>query len=241
MSHHDGPALEAINLSKTFGSLHALKNLCLKVEPGMIYSMLGANGAGKTTTVNLFLNFLEPSGGQAKVLGVNVSTNTSQARSQITYIPEQVALYPDLTGLENLTYFLQLAGHRGPNQPVLRGALEEAGLAPEFHTKRVQGYSKGMRQKVGVAMALVRRSSVLLLDEPMSGLDPASANEFSNILTRLSRQGAAIFMVTHDLYRVKQLSHRVGIMKRGQLVDERETRDLETTELEKLYLEHMRL
>ena len=239
-SPSQSPALVAKSLSKTFGDNRALDNLNLSVDPGEIYCMLGANGAGKTTTINLFLNFLEPSQGVALVSGIDVSQKPQEARAKVTYLPEQVALYPELTGLENLSYLLALSPqHKSPKQQ-LADFLDEAGLAPEHHHRRVGGYSKGMRQKVGIALAIAKSSEVLLLDEPTSGLDPSSANEFSEILLQLAHQGAAIFMVTHDLFRVKQLSQRVGIMKKGVLVEERLTAELEATELEQLYLQHMR-
>ena len=233
-------SLEARDLSKSFGSHLALDRLNLSVKKGQIYCMLGGNGAGKTTTINLFLNFLQPSGGSARVMGLEVTEKPAEARSKITYLPEQVALYPELSGLENLNYLLSLGGSEVPGASVLSNYLGEAGLDGEHHNQRIDGYSKGMRQKVGIALALAKKSEVLLLDEPTSGLDPSSANEFSNILLRLSKQGAAIFMVTHDLFRVKQLSDKVGIMKSGVLVEERNTSELEATELEQLYLEHMR-
>ena len=240
MSTQKPPALEASDLTKTFGSHVALNKLNLRVEPGEIYCMLGGNGAGKTTTVNLFLSFLQPTSGTAKVLGIDALENPHEARSKITYLPEQVALYPDLTGLENLKYLLTLCGLDGESEERLSSCLVEAGLDEKHHRQRVGGYSKGMRQKVGFGLALAKQSEVLLLDEPTSGLDPASANDFASILLKLAEQGAAIFMVTHDLFRVKQISHRVGIMKTGVLVEERKTSELEAEELEKLYLQHMR-
>lgn len=240
MPTQPNPSLEAADLSKSYGSHLALNRLNLRVEAGEIYCMLGGNGAGKTTTIHLFLNFIKPSGGRATVLGVEVSKHPHQARSKMTYIPEQVALYPDLNGLENLRYLLTLSGLDSLTEGELSRYLEQAGLDSSHHRQKVAGYSKGMRQKVGVGLALAKRSEVLLLDEPTSGLDPASANDFSNIVSGLAEQGAAVFMVTHDLFRVKQISHRVGIMRAGELVEERHTAELETEELEKLYLQHMR-
>lgn len=208
--------------------------------PGEIFCLLGANGAGKTTTVNLFLNFIQPSEGSARVFGLDVTHNTRETRAKITYLPEQVALYSELSGLENLRYLLSLSGKEELGRETLVGYLLQAGLQEDQHDERVEGYSKGMRQKVGIALALAKASEVLLLDEPTSGLDPASANEFSHIVSTLAQRGAAVLMVTHDLYRAQQISHRIGIMKEGVLVENRLTSELEAEALEALYLRHMR-
>lgn len=234
------PALEARDLSKTFGKLQALKSLSLQVMPGEIFCLLGANGAGKTTTVNLFLNFIQPTEGAARIFGLDVTKNSAEARAKVTYLPEQVALYPELSGMENLQYLLSLSGQSKVGREVLTRYLLQAGLQEDQHDERVDGYSKGMRQKVGIALALAKSSEVLLLDEPTSGLDPASANEFSHIVSTLAERGAAVLMVTHDLYRAQQISHRIGIMKEGVLVENRVTSELEAEDLEALYLRHMR-
>lgn len=231
--------LEARDLSKNFGETLALDRLNLNVKGGEIYCLLGANGAGKTTTINLFLNFFQPSSGRALVSGLDVTEKPSEVRARLTYLPEQVALYPEFSGLENLEYLLALSQRTETDRPALKSYLKEAGLSEDSHDRPVGEYSKGMRQKVGVALALAKKSEVLLLDEPTSGLDPASANEFSQIVSRLAEQGAAILMVTHDLFRVKQLSHRFGIMKKGILVSEESTSEVDADELEKLYLRHM--
>jgi len=234
------PALEAENLSKHFGKTIALDSLSLSVAAGEVFCLLGSNGAGKTTTVNLFLNFLEPTEGCAKILGADVRSNPSLTRSKLTYLPEQVALYPELSGSENLQYLLSVSGKKAKTREATAEFLLQAGLKEDEHDELVAGYSKGMRQKVGIALALAKASEILLLDEPTSGLDPASANEFTHIVTQLAKRGAAVFMVTHDLYRAHQLSHRIGIMKKGVLVENRLTADLEAEELESLYLRHMR-
>lgn len=233
-------ALEAENLSKDFGKVKALKSLSLRVMPGEVFCLLGANGAGKTTTVNLFLNFLDPTEGTARVHGLDVTSKTREARSKITYLPEQVALYPDLSGLENLEYLLSLSGASQLDKESIVQFLLQAGLQEDQHQERVSGYSKGMRQKVGIALALAKSSEVLLLDEPTSGLDPASANEFSRIVSTLAERGAAVFMVTHDIYRARQVASHIGIMKKGALVENRLASELEASELEALYLKHMR-
>ena len=230
--------LEAIGLTKRYNQATALHPLNLKVEPGEIFCLLGANGAGKTTTINLFLNFIPPTEGTARIGGIDVTQQPLETKKLLAYIPEQVMLYRNLTGLENLEYFTSLAGGRH-SAGQLTGFLTEAGLAREETGKRVGAYSKGMRQKVGIAMAMAKQARVLLLDEPTSGLDPKASNEFSALLTKLSRGGAAILMATHDLFRAKETGSRVGIMKHGHLVATYHTADLGHADLERIYLDHM--
>ncbi len=231
--------LEAKGLSKTFGHLVALDRLDLDVSAGEVVCLLGANGAGKTTTINLFLGFAKPTGGKAVVDGVDVATAPYEARRRLAYIPEQVALYPELTGLENLRFFDRLSGARRSSEELLE-CLIEAGLPREAVHRRVGGYSKGMRQKVGVAVALAKDAKALLLDEPLSGLDPSAANDLCALLKTLRDRGAAILMATHDLFRAKEIGTRIGIMKAGQLVDLFDADALDATEIENIYLAHMR-
>ena len=147
-------------------------------------------------------------------------------------------LYPELTGLENLEYFLGLAGLKY-NKEQLAVYLTEAGLQSEAFDKRLKTYSKGMRQKIGIAMALAKNAKVLLLDEPTSGLDPKASNEFSELLIRLSEHNVATLMATHDLFRAKETGTHIGIMKTGKLVEQRSTSALSHSELEELYLTHI--
>lgn len=229
----------AINLSKTYNGSPALDHLNLQVQPGEVFCLLGANGAGKTTTINLFLNFIVPTSGTAMVNGLDVTAEPLESKRRLAYIPEQVMLYRNLTGLENLEYFSALAGGERYTRALLLGFLNEAGLPEEAAHKRVGAYSKGMRQKVGIAIATAKKAQALLLDEPTSGLDPKASNEFSELLKRLSGSGAAILMATHDLFRAKETGTRVGIMKHGRLVAEMRTGEIGHVDLERLYLEHM--
>jgi ABC-2 type transport system ATP-binding protein len=231
--------LEAIGLSKTYGTHQALADLNLKVEPGEVYCLLGANGAGKTTTINLFLNFTEPTSGTAKIKGLDVTQHSLESKKHVAYIPETVMLYRNLTGLENLSYFTALAATEKYSEAQLRDFLRKAGLPRDAEDQRVGGYSKGMRQKVGIAIAMAKRASALLLDEPTSGLDPKASNEFSELLKRFSQEGVAVLMATHDLFRAKECGTRVGIMKRGQMVASLSTQEIGHADLERLYLEHM--
>jgi ABC-2 type transport system ATP-binding protein len=225
-------------LRKTYREKTALVGLDLEVAAGEIFCLLGPNGAGKTTTVNLLLNFIEPTSGTARIQGVDVTREPLVARRHLAYIPEMVMLYRHLDGLENLAYFSALAGHRY-SRAELGDLLSRAGLPAEAHQRRVSGYSKGMRQKVGIAMAIAKKASLLILDEPTSGLDPAASWEFSELLRQLAAAGTAIFMVTHDLFRVKELGARVGILRSGELVAHLNTEQINHSDLEQVYLQFM--
>ncbi len=231
--------LEAIDLSKRYDGTTALENLNLRIEPGEVFCLLGANGAGKTTTINLFLHFIQPTSGTARVAGLDVAEYPLETKRHLAYIPEQVMLYKNLSGLENLEYFSALAGHDGYTRDELLGFLGSAGLPADSAERRVGTYSKGMRQKVGIAIALAKRAEALLLDEPTSGLDPKASNEFSELLGDLSARGVAILMATHDLFRAKETGTRVGIMKHGRLVDQLATAEIGHADLERIYLQHM--
>lgn len=231
--------LEAVNLKKSYGEHEALKGLNLKIDSGDIYCLLGANGAGKTTTINLFLNFIDPTGGSAEVNGIDVSKDPLGTKRFLAYIPEQVMLYPNLTGLENIEYFARLGGHDEYAEKDLRGFLIRCGLQAEAADRRIGTYSKGMRQKVGVAIAFAKQAKALLLDEPTSGLDPKASNEFSELLKQLQSEGAAILMATHDLFRAKETGTRIGIMREGYLMRELSTGEVSHADIERIYLEHM--
>ncbi len=225
-------------LTKKYGSFTALNSLDLKIDTGEIYCLLGANGAGKSTTINTLLGFLKPDGGSATVNGINTSDNADEARKFIGYIHENVNLYPYLTGLENLDYFCKLAGIKYSKHE-LTDFLLQCGLQQEAHDKRTQGYSKGMRQKVGIAIAYAKKATVYLLDEPASGLDPLASNELTVLLKKLASEGAAILMASHDIFRVRETCNRIGILKNGKLLKEMETDNVTANELETIYLKYM--
>ncbi|HYE84713.1 MAG TPA: ABC transporter ATP-binding protein [Vicinamibacterales bacterium] len=231
--------LSATNLSKRYNDVIALDALNLTVQPGEVFCLLGANGAGKTTTINLFLNFIEPSSGTATINGIDVTKEPLETKKYVAYIPETVMLYRNLTGLENLEYFAALAGRPDYTRAQLLEFMKRVGLPDGAADRRVGTYSKGMRQKVGIAIALAKGAKALLLDEPTSGLDPKASNEFSALLKQLSADGVAILMATHDLFRAKESGTRVGIMKHGKLVAVHGTAEFTHADLERLYLEHM--
>lgn len=228
--------LTATNLTKKYGEHTALNSLNLNIEAGEIFALLGQNGAGKTTTINCFLGFIEPSSGTANINGVSVKDHALETKKHLAYIPETVMLYPNLTGVENLEFFSSLAGFSYSKEELV-SFLSKAGLQSTAHQQRVGGYSKGMRQKVGIAIAIAKKAKALLLDEPTSGLDPKASNEFSEILKELSANGTAILMATHDIFRAKEIANRIGIMKEGNLVSIINAKDISANELEQLYLQ----
>jgi len=232
------PALQASKLGKRFGEVQALVDLDLAVQHGEVVCLLGANGAGKTTTINLFLGFLTPDSGSALVEGIDVTHDPVEARRALAYLPESVALYPKLTGLENLAFFDRLAGGRRTDDELTQ-LLCEVGLPESAVTRRASSFSKGMRQKVGISIAMARNAKALLLDEPLSGLDPSAANSLGGLIGRLREEGSAVLMATHDIFRAKEMGNRIGIMMQGRLVDMLDARALDATEIEAIYLKHI--
>lgn len=226
-------------VNKSFKGSLAVQSLTLRVEEGEILGLLGANGAGKSTTINMLLGFLKPDSGTVRIHEKDPFKDAKEVRRLIGYIPENVNLYPYLTGLENLDYFCRLAGLKYTNLE-LHHFLSSCGLQAEAHGNKISDYSKGMRQKVGIAIAYAKRAKVYLLDEPASGLDPLASNELSELLKKLAAEGATILMASHDIFRVREVCHRIGILKKGTLVKELLSKDVSANELEKLYLEFMK-
>jgi ABC-2 type transport system ATP-binding protein len=222
----------------SFNGLKAIENLDLDVKKGEILGLLGANGAGKSTTINMLLGFLKPDSGQAMIDQLDASKESHETRRLIGYIPENVNLYPYLTGMENLDYFCKLAGLQYKKSE-LKEFLLTCGLQEDAHSKKISGYSKGMRQKVGIAIAYAKKAKVYLLDEPASGLDPLASNELSHLLKKLAAEGATILMASHDIFRVREVCDRIGILKNGRFVKELKSADVSANELETLYLNFM--
>ena len=226
------------NISKSFKGNLAINNLNLEIQKGEILGLLGANGAGKSTTINMLLGFISPNSGTIKIDGINIYKHSQNSRKKIGYIPENVNLYPYLTGQENLDYFCKLAGLKYSKKE-LEDFLICCGLQKEFHNKKLENYSKGMRQKVGIAIAYAKTVNIYLLDEPASGLDPLASNELSVLLKKLASEGATILMASHDIFRVREVCNRIGILKSGVLVKELKSEEVSAKELEKLYIQYM--
>lgn len=227
--------LKAINLTKTYGKHQALSDLNLSVDKGEIFCLLGQNGAGKTTTINLFLGLIEATSGKAQINGETVTPNSYKTTQMIAYIPEVVQLYGNLSGLENLNFFSRLAGFKYSNSE-LANFLVKAGLQESAHQNKLASYSKGMRQKVGIAIALSKNADYIFMDEPISGLDPKATLEFTKICKELSNEGKAIFMATHDIFNAVNVGTKIGIMKEGKLVHTSDTDAITAEELQDLYL-----
>nr|WP_247687375.1 ABC transporter ATP-binding protein [Pseudoalteromonas luteoviolacea] len=209
--------------------------MSFKVEQGEIMCLLGANGAGKSTTLNIFLNFLQPDSGQALIDGVNVHSS-SGSKEKLVYLPEQVNLYQEFNAIDNLKYLASLSGLT-VSEAQINAALDETGLEPGARSQSLKNYSKGMRQKVGIAFAIIREAKVLLLDEPTSGLDPSATLEFIRIIEQLAKKGAAILMVTHDFYCAHTLADKIGIMDKGTLLTLLDNQQLPLNTLENTYHE----
>jgi ABC-2 type transport system ATP-binding protein len=230
--------LEARGLTKRYGDQLALDGLNLSVAAGETLCLLGANGAGKTTTLNLFLGFTTPTAGTAVVDGKVVADDPAVARARLGYVAEVVSLYPSLSGAENLRFFASLAGVEVDQ--ARRDAILSRLRFPDGAINKPAGtYSKGMRQKLGLAIALMKDARAILLDEPLSGLDPAAANDLVTVLRETAGGGAALLVSTHDIFRAKEVASRIGIMRHGRLVDMVDPAKLTAAELEQLYLTHM--
>ncbi len=239
VAEHSWPMIQLDQVYKSFKEVPAIQNLSLRAEEGEILGLLGANGAGKSTTINLLLGFLIPDSGRVAINDLESTGNLSEIRKTIGYIPENVSLYPYLSGIENLDYFCKIAG-LNYSKGELQEFLNTCGLQTEAHQQKISTYSKGMRQKVGIAIAYAKRAKVYLLDEPASGLDPLASNELSALLKKLAAEGATILMASHDIFRVREVCHRIGILKQGRLVQELSTENISANELESLYLEYMK-
>jgi len=211
--------LQADSLHVSRSGKKVLSGISFTVDAGEVYALLGGNGAGKSTTLLSFLGFLSPDSGLLQVNEKNVHPDIVAARNVIAYLPESASLYAHLNAYENIDYFLQLAG-KNESQNAIDNALDQVALAPESRQRKLSDYSKGMRQKVTIALAILRDTDILLLDEPTSGLDPNAIDEFHNIVRRLADNGKAILMVTHDVYGACQVADKIGLLHDGSLVGE---------------------
>ncbi|MFC1495502.1 ABC transporter ATP-binding protein [Thermodesulfobacteriota bacterium] len=232
--------IEADKLTKRYeDDVLALDELSFTIQNSQIYAMLGANGAGKTTTINLFLNFIEPTGGEARVMGIVTHKEPLLAKEQIAYVSENVMLYQNFTAVQNLDYFARLGGKKNYSRDDYHDVLLRVGLQEDAHNKRLKGFSKGMRQKCGIAIAILKDAPAILLDEPTSGLDPKAGFEFLQLLDKLRSEGKSILMSTHDIFRARDIADTVGIMNQGKLVMQAGKDELTDKDLEQLYMKYM--
>lgn len=214
------PALQLLNLDKRFGENHAVQGLSLSIRPGEFYALLGPNGAGKTTTLRMVAGLLRPEAGAVRILGVDMTAEPERAKRPLAWVPDEPLLYDKLRGLEYLEFVAGLWGmdaaeaqHRAQQLLQWLGLWQQRGAYTET-------YSKGMRQKLALAGALMHRPRLLILDEPLTGLDAAAARQVKDLLKDIVRQGASVVLTTHILEVAERLAERIGIIAGGRLIAE---------------------
>lgn len=235
-------AIDATDLTKRFGDVTAVSGVTLRIPKGTVYGFLGPNGAGKTTTMRMLTTLTPPTSGRASIAGAPI-TDRDGVRTNIGYLPEEPPVFDELTGREQLEYFASLRDIPNPTAAErIDRWLERFDLVGEAN-KRIDGYSKGMRQKVGLIQALLHEPAVLFLDEPTSGLDPRAARTMMNVIAERRDSGQTVFLSTHILPVVEELADIVGVLYEGKLVKEgapetltAELADAEGTSLEDVFL-----
>jgi len=210
--------IETVDLTKKYGEFVAVDSLNLEVKQGEVFGLLGPNGAGKTTTILMLLGLTEPTSGRVKVLGFNPARQPLSVKSRAGYIPDQVGFYDELTARENLVYIARLNGlSRQEFSKRIDEALEKVGLA-EVADHSVKTFSRGMRQRLGVADVLIKNPRLIIMDEPTQGLDPELAREFLQLIRELAKAGITILLSSHLLYQVQEVCDRVGLFRQGHMV-----------------------
>lgn len=211
--------IETEGLTKKYGSQIVVNNLNLQIREGEVFGFLGPNGAGKTTTLLMFLGLTEPSSGKVRVIGFDPTRDPFRVKEKVGYLPENVGFYDDMDARQNLRFIARL--NRIPDKVSAKkidGLLEEVGLFGEAR-KKVGTYSKGMRQRLGIAEVLIKEPKLIFLDEPTIGLDPDGTNRMLDVIHSLSREkNITIFLSSHLLDQVQRICDRVGIMIKGNLV-----------------------
>jgi ABC-2 type transport system ATP-binding protein len=211
--------IEAEGLTKKYGTQIAVNGLTLQIREGEVFGFLGPNGAGKTTTLLMFLGLTEPTSGKIRVVGFDPTREPFRVKEKVGYLPENVGFYDDMDARQNLRFIARL--NRIPDQVSARRideVLKEVGLFEEAK-KKVGTYSKGMRQRLGIAEVLIKEPKLIFLDEPTIGLDPDGTNRMLDLIHSLSREkNITIFLSSHLLDQVQRICDRVGIMIKGDLV-----------------------
>ena len=206
-------AISVDGLGKTFGSTVALEDLSFEVEEGEVFGFLGPNGAGKSTTINVLLDFVRPTAGEARVFGLDAHDSSREIRERTGVLPEGFQTYNRLTGRKHLEFAIESKGVDDDPERL----LERVGIA-EAADRKAGGYSKGMAQRLMLAMALVGEPDLLILDEPSTGLDPNGAREMREIVREENERGATVFFSSHILGQVEAVCDRVGILREGEMV-----------------------
>ncbi|MFV0580432.1 MAG: ABC transporter ATP-binding protein [Parabacteroides gordonii] len=235
MSQH---VIELTGLTKKYGGFTAVNDLNLTVEKGDILGLLGPNGAGKSTTILMMLGLTEPTAGSVMVCGINSTTHPIEVKRKVGYLPEDVGFYDDMTGIENLVYTAQLNGI-AKEEAVQKAVqlLDRVGLSNDGK-KKAGKYSRGMRQRLGLADVLIKEPEVIILDEPTSGIDPSGVREFMDLIRQLSHQdGQTVLFSSHHLDQVQQVCNRVGLFSSGKLLADIRLAELQKEEhaLEHIY------
>ena len=210
--------IETKDLTKKYEDFVAVDSLNLSVKRGEVFGLLGPNGAGKTTTILMLLGLTEPTAGRVKVLGFNPVRQPLSIKSHAGYIPDQVGFYDELTARENLIYIARLNSlSRQESNRRIDEALEKVGLT-QVADKTVRTYSRGMRQRLGVADVLIKNPQLIVMDEPTQGLDPELARGFLELIRELANSGITILLSSHLLYQVQEICDRVGLFHQGHMV-----------------------
>jgi len=213
--------IELVGLTKKYGSFTAVDQLDLEIRKGEVFGLLGPNGAGKSTTILMMLGLTEPTSGTVHVCQTNSTENPIEVKRRVGYLPEDVGFYQDRTGWENLMFIAQLNG-LSPKESAERAEqlLKRVGLLEQAN-KKTGAYSRGMRQRLGLAEVLIKNPEVIILDEPTSGIDPKGIQEFLELIVQLSKEeGITVLFSSHNLHQVQQVCDRVGIFVRGKLIAE---------------------
>ncbi len=210
--------IETKKLTKKYGEFVAVDSLTLAVKPGEVFGLLGPNGAGKTTTILMLLGLTEPTSGIVLVLGLDPARQPLSVKSHVGYMPDEIGFYDELTARENLIYTAKLNGlSRIQAYERIEEALGRVGL-PNVGDHRVGTFSRGMRQRLGVADVLVKKPQLIIMDEPTQGLDPEGAREFLHMILSLKEEGITILLSSHLLYQVQAICDRVGLFNHGKMV-----------------------
>lgn len=230
--------IELTGLIKRYGDFTAVDNLDLNIRKGEIFGLLGPNGAGKSTTILMILGLTEPTAGSVSVCGINSTTSPVEVKRKVGYLPEDVGFYEDMTGMENLIYTAELNGiPLSEAREKAASLLHRVGLGNETE-KRTGKYSKGMRQRLGLADVLIKDPEIIILDEPTSGIDPTGVQDFIHLIRHLSHEnGLTVLFSSHHLHQVQQLCDRVGLFGKGRLLTLIDINELHNKpgELEEVY------
>jgi ABC-2 type transport system ATP-binding protein len=215
---NDTYAIETQNLTKTYDKVTVVDHLNLKIKENEVFGLLGPNGAGKTTTILMMLGLTEPASGTISVLGYNPTREPLKVKRVAGYLPESVGFYEDLTARENLEFIADLNGlSRQESSKRIERVLEMVGLV-EQRDLATKKFSRGMKQRLGIADVLIKEPKLIILDEPTSGLDPAGINQLLDLIVGLPAMGTTVLLSSHQLYQVQQVCHSIGILSKGKMV-----------------------